>query len=448
MLPNPKGQLTKQLLDFFTQPLDHEENEAKIVQPFQRCGDLVHFQHDSLSVCDVSIMGHRINWEHFCLKNQLKMRWEKKGNNEAQAKVLFHEELVQKLLEESNETWLFPLESALPMPKERYALRFQRIPIIRYVLGAIMEQGADYGKHKDATVARPLSITLEAADCNDQELRYFRQYRLYHILLRLIAYSDWNVVPAAKKADNKIMNMRIQLQRPKKQKDNTVTIVCGPVLEPGKKTATNLKSGSYMALRSNDMILMAMHRNGVRDIGNNKRDAMLMESLGSAAVVVDLFEVRHASAATVVRNSSGCSKGAAFILYNSARLETLLRSFNAQVKAGVYQPLPPLNEIDFSLLEDDLDWQLIYGYLLAFPHVAESTLVQLQRGLCGVHTLVHFIADMARQFSRYYRNKQVLLQGRDQLTPVLHARVYLIKAVREVLNASLAIMGIKPVTYM
>ncbi|XP_068154685.1 DALR anticodon-binding domain-containing protein 3 [Drosophila tropicalis] len=448
MLPNPKGHLTKQIVDFFTQPLDQEENDAKVVQPFQRCGDLVHFQHYSPSVCDVSIMGHRINWEHFCRKNQLKMRWETKGQNEAQAKLLFHEELVQKMLEESNKTWLFPLLSALPMPKQRYALRFQRIPIIRYVLSAIMEQGADYGKHKNSTIVRPVSITLETPDDDDQELRYFRQERLYHILLRLMEYSDWKLVRAGEKDDNKILNMRIQLQRPKKQKDNTVIIVCGPVVEPGKRIATNLTSGSYMALRSTDMILMAIHRNGVRDIGNNKTDAMLMESLGSAAVVVDLFEVRHASAATVVRNSNGCSKGASFVLYNSARLETLLRNFNAQVKAGVYPPLPPLNEIDFSLLEDDLDWQLIYGCLLAFPQVTESTLVQLQKGLCGVHTLVHFISVMAKQFSRYYRNKQVLLQGRDQLTPVLHARVYLIKAVREVLNAALAIMGIKPVNYM
>lgn len=78
----------------------------------------------------------------------------------------------------------------------------------------------------------------------------------------------------------------------------------------------------------------------------------------------------------------------------------------------------------------------------------ESTLVQLQQGQCGVHLLVRYIVNLASLFSRYYRNKQILLQRRSNLMPVLYARIYLVKAVRQVLNSALALLGIQPVDYM
>jgi len=102
------------------------------------------------------------------------------------------------------------------------------------------------------------------------------------------------------------------------------------------------------------MLLIAMHRHGVRDCPKGRDLEALMKRLGHAAVIVDLFEVRHGTSASVVRNGLGSSKGANYILYNSARLETLLRTFTDQVNAGVYEALPPLEKIDLSLLEDEV----------------------------------------------------------------------------------------------
>lgn len=42
--------------------------------------------------------------------------------------------------------------------------------------------------------------------------------------------------------------------------------------------------------------------------------------------------------------------GASFILYNSARIETILRKFNEKVECNYYKPLPDLTDIDISLL--------------------------------------------------------------------------------------------------
>lgn len=120
------------------------------------------------------------------------------------------------------------------------------------------------------------------------------------------------------------------------------------------------------------MLLIAMHRHGVRDCVKSYDFEALMQRLGHAAVIVDLFEVRHSSSASVVRNGLGSSKGANYILYNSARLETLLRTFAAQVNEGVYEPLPPLEKIDFTLLEDEV--RLITN-LIAFTFICYSLFV-------------------------------------------------------------------------
>lgn len=46
--------------------------------------------------------------------------------------------------------------------------------------------------------------------------------------------------------------------------------------------------------------------------------------------------------------------GAAFILYNSARLESLLRRFDEKVENGDYEGLPPLDSINFTLLDEEV----------------------------------------------------------------------------------------------
>ncbi|EDW65380.1 DALR anticodon-binding domain-containing protein 3 [Drosophila virilis] len=450
MSQNPLTELTHQLIDYFA---IYPENED--ARRMQRYGELIRYHNENLiEFGDLSIAASYINWHCFSQKQGLQLRMQSE-------QMLPDDESREDLLEQSKK-WIFPLQNVTKLRKERYALRFYRPPIIAHVLNSILKHGENYGQHKklekSASLMPTLCLTLHEQFLdpevgNTKELHKFRARQLYLIVCRLLAYANWRLVePQDQTPETLLVSVECNNQPRRFSTDQmdkkSVRMVCGPVLEPTKKTATMLTSGSYMALRSNDMLLIAMHRHGVRDCAKGTDFESLMQRLGHAAVIVDLFEVRHGSGATVVRNGLGSSKGANYILYNSARLETLLRTFAAQVDAGVYEPLPPLEKIDLSVLEDELDWQLIYGYLLTFPELVESTLVQLDQGLCAVHLLVRYIVDLASLFSRYYRNKQILVQQRSNLMPVLYARIYLVKAVREVLNAALALLGIQPVDYM
>ncbi|XP_017853231.1 DALR anticodon-binding domain-containing protein 3 isoform X2 [Drosophila busckii] len=461
MSHNPITELTCQLIHYFARFQDRAEEEREHV--YTRYGELLHYHNESIvQFGDLSIAASRINWACFCQRRGLQLR-------HLDQQMIPDEEAVQLILEKSKE-WIFPLASVTKLRKERYALRFQRAPIVAHVIGNIMQLGELYGKPQklefapDTTVSLVLHeqfLDVEAPPGNSKEMHKFRARQLFMIVSRLLKYTNMHPVEPEDQTDETLVisiDSNNHARRPT-QPDivdgdpgnpvrQEVRLVCGPVVESHKKAATTLDSLSYMNIRSNDMLLIAMHRHGVRDCPQGEGFQDLMRRLGFAAVIVDLFEVRHSSCASLVSNGLGSSKGANYILYNSARLETLLRTFNGKVETGVYGPLPPLESVDLSTLEEDLDWHLIYGYLLHFPEMIESVLLQFREGHVGVHILVRYIVGLASTFSRYYRNKQILVQHRANLMPVLHARVYLVKAVRQVLNLSLALLGIEPVNYM
>lgn len=115
------------------------------------------------------------------------------------------------------------------------------------------------------------------------------------------------------------------------------------------------------SLRSNDMCLMALHKYGVR-VKQDARFCDLMRRLGNAAVTVDLLEVKHTSPVQIIRNGQGSTKGASFILYNSARLESILRTFEERIERQAYDPAPEINDIDWSLLNEEV--RIVRGTLI------------------------------------------------------------------------------------
>ncbi|KAH8388707.1 hypothetical protein KR200_005004 [Drosophila serrata] len=430
-------QVSQHLLDFFTVPAGSDALPPLRVRHF---GDTIRYNILGLTDNgDLSVCANARFWQTVVAKQRRQLR---SGTDD----LLPENEELQSLIENAAK-WRFPLKDATSLSTGRYTLSFQRLPIIEFVLKNVLSQGGDYGRRRKTEQSPTLTLVLENAGEGAGGLRHYRLQVIYDIVRRLVEYSPWHLVDS-KDAKKDTLHVHVELQKCTQQalKDH-VCLVAGPVVEPVQKTGTKLALDSYLELRTTHMRQVAMHRNGIRPSGISNMDT-LMKRLGAAAVIVDLISVRHQSAVTLVRNGLGSSKGASYILYNSARLETLLRTFDDKVKANVYDPLPPLEAIDFSILEDDLDWQLIYGYLLPFPDVLESLLEQLPQGSCGIHKFVRYIENLAGVTSRYYRHKKVLVQKREQLSPILYARVYLIMTVRQVLNVVLAVLGIQPVDYI
>ncbi|KAH8269891.1 hypothetical protein KR044_000603 [Drosophila immigrans] len=452
MSHNPIKELTRQLIDYFT--IQSKPNLNAPSNYWHHYGELVRFNKDNVEKQgDISISAIGQHWQYFCQRNGLEMRFKS-------LQILPDEQSIEELLDHSKKCWLYPLDKVSLVHKDRLALYFQRKAIVVNVIKMVLTQGDAYGKYQkldeiDKVMEQPtlclkLHEELTQSECDTtKELPQFRAKQLYQIMRRIVDYTDWRLIEPDdvnnQTADTLVVCVQSSNQSSRMANEpkssNDVSLSCGPVLEPTTKMASTLTSDEYNALRANDMLLTAMHRNGLRDVSKREDYKELIQQLGRAAVIVDLFEVRHSSAVSLVRNGQSRSKGASFILYNSARMGTLMRLYDAKClsKSGTAL-VPPMDSVLPELIEE-IEWELIYGYLLSFPDVVEATLRQLKQGHCGVHLLVRYIINLASTFSRFYSKYKVLW---GLFTP----RIYLVRAVHQVLKSALALLGIEPVSYM
>lgn len=155
-----------------------------------------------------------------------------------------------------------------------------------------------------------------------------------------------------------------------------------------------------------------------------------------------MVEVKHSHALKLTFNPKH-----AFILYNSARLENLLNSFNEKVLENYYPELVPSSQIDLSLLTEKREEELL-KHLLLLPDIIEKSLSEITNGQIALHALYKYLVAFVNTFSAYYSRKKILIENRPHLIPTLHAKIYLLKAIQRALNLVLEIFDIEPVLFM
>jgi len=168
--------------------------------------------------------------------------------------------------------------------------------------------------------------------------------------------------------------------------------------------------------------------------------------LAAAHVQFQLLETNVAQ--PVVLGSQGDQSKIAFVLYNKARIRQILRVFDEKVGKGTYPALPPRKDIDWGLLAEDDEWSLLFLHLMDFSGLVKSMSCCVAKGELRVHKLAQFLVDLSGSFSRYYSRVRVLREPLPQLVPTLFARIHLLLAVEEVMEAALAILDIRTVDRM
>lgn len=231
----------------------------------------------------------------------------------------------------------------------------------------------------------PPKITVES-DCNPSDINTYRQRIATDAMNRLVSIYEDNFFDQS---------------RP-----DVGPIKVGACFDVASKRPFSMTYHEYLLKRSTDMQLIAQHKYGLR-VQNEKYLRDLVQVLGAAAVIVDLLEAKTsgpvflASKSNQVANTS--SKGASFILYNSARIETLFRGYEDRVASGYYSPPP--ESIDWSLLTEQEEWKLVYNHLLEYSHVLERT---VQANEIHIHSICGFLYKLVGQFSVYYRRTKIL----------------------------------------
>jgi arginyl-tRNA synthetase len=151
-----------------------------------------------------------------------------------------------------------------------------------------------------------------------------------------------------------------------------------------------------------------------------------------------MMEVKHSNVLRLTPNVKQ-----AFILYNSARLETLIATFHEKG----YPPLPSLHEVNLDLLTEE-GWELV-KCMLSLPDVLDKALGDIMNGRnISLHTLYKYLTGLITSFSNYYSKKKILVENRLHLVPSIHARIHLLMAIQKCLNLVLNIFDIEPVLFM
>ncbi|XP_049872755.1 DALR anticodon-binding domain-containing protein 3 [Pectinophora gossypiella] len=233
--------------------------------------------------------------------------------------------------------------------------------------------------------------------------------------------------------------------------DDGQMILCGTVLnsKTGVKECA-VTADNFIKLRQNEMTLIAQHKYGVR-VSTDTKWKEFIAHLGESAVVFELLQTKPSSAVKINfdHSASGSSKGAAFILYNCARLETIIKTYNDKVDEGIYPPLSDFESIDFSLLTQEDEWTLVFNYILGLPSLL-SNCVEVSDRSCEFrpHHVCSFLSSMVRVFSQYYRKVRILTEPRTHLLPVMFARIHMLRILNDTLKTCLRILNIKSVSQM
>ena len=127
--------------------------------------------------------------------------------------------------------------------------------------------------------------------------------------------------------------------------------------------------------------------------------------------------------------------------YNCARVCSLLKQFDGMVEDGTY-PAFKEESVDFGLLTDLQEWELIFKYLCPS--------LEMMKEICGhpenVPRLVQWLMSFSMDFSSYYNRTHVLTDPREHLYPKMFARIQLFKRIKSWLEFWLEVLDLPPLT--
>lgn len=284
-------------------------------------------------------------------------------------------------------------------------------------------------------------VTLTTDDALNPSITQFRVQLVALIVENLLEYSKFTLANDPSSAKHNILiTSKSNLIRGHPQADHKLLTV-GAVVDPKDKKISNETGESYVKKRCEDMHLMSIHKYGVR-VKDDDAFKAIVAKLGRNAAILDLLEVKQSSAVSLTADTKQ-----AFILYNSARMETLMGKFEEKVAAGYYEKLQDVSDIDTSLLKEEEEWRLL-KLMLTFPNVIDRSINELHQGKVCIHLIHKFLSDIVNIFSVYYRRVRLLTENRAQLMPVLHAKIHFLRAVQKIMNNTLALLGIQPIASM
>ncbi|EAT42580.1 AAEL005905-PA [Aedes aegypti] len=341
---------------------------------------------------------------------------------------------TQSLIEESIE-WNLPLET-IEITNLSAELHLKRESVFRYFITNCIEDNLRF-HNEELNYIVLISDTDEL--CPDNfTMTDFRLSVVHEVVKNVLGFCGFKVLNHRPTEE---VPQVINIARNRRKGSTGIELLCGPV------TSNGIIAADYIKKRANDMQLIAQHKYGIR-VRDHQRFQETIASLGRSAAIVDMLESKTSSPIDMRKEKNQSSKGAAFILYNYARISVLFKTFAEKQKTGYYPELPPLENVDYSLLSEEDEWHLFWVYVVGFPEMLKQALGDGQLTRLSPHLVLGFTSGLVICLSKYYRRVRILTENRDHLLPTMYARIYLLKSVYYILSTLLDILDLEAVTQM
>lgn len=350
------------------------------------------------------------------------------------------QQFVSDLISES-EKWPIPIQT-VTLTSDHCFLRFKRECGFKVTLKKVFEQNDKYGYDIDRSFN--YAFVHSTSKLSEDSLTELRIKTAIDVCKNFLCKLGCTIKNTPDGCD---LNLNIS-RHVKKEEDTGHHVSCGVVSVLGAPS-NNIPPKDFIEKRSLQMQLLAQHKYGIR-FSSNCDAHLLCKQLGESTVKFELLQVKLSKPLTVnIENHASCSsKGISFILYNYARISSMCDTFDTKVSEGIYPDLPAFEDIDCKLFCNNLEWEILYCYILRFPAVVNDCVRDIKSGYFNVHYLCNFLSGFVGVFSVYYKNVKILASSYRHMSSLIHARIYFIKAIEIVIKNSLVLLDIAPVKRM
>ncbi|XP_076651233.1 uncharacterized protein LOC143358168 [Halictus rubicundus] len=351
---------------------------------------------------------------------------------------------VLSLLISSSKAWPIKIEKYF-LQKERICLFLQRVPIIQNAIRAVIERQHDFGR------SSPVNKVFSLRTNQDEESE------LTTARLRFIQIITENILHLhGCKTDKEDARFKVVFTSKSegKTEDDYEKCVCGVVKNSKSNTKeTQLTWEEYIQDKINELKILNDQKNFEMDEEDVRSDDQFLENIAKATATFELLSVKPSRAVFIGCKSAAdrCitnTKGASFVLYNATRIAAIVAKYNSKKLAGEYPDLPNINDVNFSLLDQEEEWELVYNFIIGYQEIIKDCIKYEPVFQTNPQILCIFLSRLCQKFSIYYRRIRILTEAYDHLIPTMTARLFMLHSLQIVIQNALILMDIVPVLRM
>uniref|UniRef100_A0A0C9RU47 DALRD3 protein n=1 Tax=Fopius arisanus TaxID=64838 RepID=A0A0C9RU47_9HYME len=349
-----------------------------------------------------------------------------------------NEDNVQKAIQslvKASENWSIKLESGC-LQRERVCFSLNHHSIITSVIKKIIIDNIHLPQ-KNRT------IFLQVNNDPESNLTTFRLQELKNFAQNIFRLQGYDITNTSPEKYLLTTNSHGSIEASYKR------YICNFVQDARSNVyKTNETRESYLKRQ----IAMLKILSEMREPGRKDLDGR-MRSIAEATLKFEILGVKpHCRSFIEVSDDSRLSnftiKGGAFVLYNVARIQAIFRKFEEEYSLQTREAFQNVDQIDFSRLSLQGEWNLVYNFILTYPKVLMNSVHHEELLELCPQVLCAFLSRLSRKFSVYYHHTRILTEERKHLIPIMLARLSLLKALLIVFHHALEVLNITPIPQM